>query len=253
MLKEMFVKEVDTNLDSEGKILVGDELGFASNEAYKRLRTNLSFSFSGSDQSRVIGITSSLSGEGKSTTSVNLAHSLALVDKKVVLIECDLRKPTISKKLGIAVKKGLSNLLVGDIQNLSTIIQKDINGKKFDLITSGDIPPNPSELLGSSEMRKVVELLKPIYNYIIIDLPPVSLVSDPLVVSKITDGMILVVRHDYTEKALVKDSIKQFEHVGAKILGYVYNGVDYMNNKKYKYGKYKKYKQGYSYYESSEK
>ena len=153
-----------------------DDLNFASREAYKRLRTNIMFSFAEEAPCRIIGVTSSLRGEGKSVTAINTAYTMAQSGKKVLLIDADMRIPTVAKKLELpANTSGLSNLLVG-VDKKDEIIQhiKFLkNNVQLDILTAGELPPNPSELLGSKRMEVLLDTLKKHYNYIIIDLPPV--------------------------------------------------------------------------------
>lgn len=237
------------NMNNERRLMIGENLNFAASEAYKLLRTNIMFSFPQSEEHscRVIGVTSSFRNEGKSLTSLNTAYSLAMDDKRVLLIECDLRLPTISKKTAIAKSPGLSNALVG-LCNISDAIQTYPGNANLKIMCSGDIPPNPSELLGSDRMNKLLAGLRNIYDYIILDLPPVC-VADCLVVSKLTDGMLVVVRKDYTDRSALRDTVKQLEFVDSKIMGFVFNYADenrsnYRNKRYYKrYG----YKYGYDY------
>lgn len=225
---------------------VGSGLNFAASEAYKLLRTKMQFSFADDSDSHVVGISSALTGEGKSLTSANLAYSLAQLDKRVLLIDGDLRRPTINIKLpGIQKLPGLSNYLTrqNSLQDVVQVCNLDAS-IQIHVIASGRIPPNPVELLSSPRMAKALEVLKRSYDYILIDLPPVSEVSDALAVAKITDGMLLVVRQDHCNRNLLASTIRQFEFVNARILGMVYNcssegGSGY--NKRY----YKKYYRSY--------
>lgn len=203
--------------------LFGPELNFSGQEAYKLLRTNLMFSLPRENQqARVVGITSSVSGEGKSVTSVNLAYSLAEVGVKVLLIECDLRVPTLGKKLNLATEFGLSNLLAR-VSPAEDILHKNVLLKGLDVILAGDVPPNPAELLGSHAMKVVIDKMSKYYDYIILDLPPVCSVSDPLVVSKFLEGIIVLTRQGYTSSVALNNTIRQLRHVDAHILGFVYN------------------------------
>ena len=230
------------------KNMFGAGMGFAQSESYKLLRTNILFSLADGKESHVIGVTSAFRSEGKSTTSINLAYTLAESGKKVLLIECDLRVPSIGKKLGIPRAPGLSNALVTSNIFKTTIRQSKLHDNLF-VITSGDIPPNPSELLSSARMESIINHLKGIYDFIILDLPPVTIVADALSVTKYTDGMIIVVRENFSNKRALRDTIEQLEFVDAKILGFVttyssYQGKDYKKySKKYGYG----YKYGRSY------
>lgn len=205
--------------------LIGGEINFAAAEAYKLLRTKLQFAFADGNNSHVIGVSSSLSGEGKSLSAINLAYSLSQLGKRVVLIDCDMRRPTLAEKLKIQKKPGLSNFLTNQskledlFQNCS--IRNDENA--FLVITAGPNPPNPIELLSSNRMGKFLEGLRTICDYIILDLPPVGEVSDALAVAKNTDGILLVVRQDRCERSILSDTVRQFEFVDAKILGVVYN------------------------------
>ena len=225
---------------------VGPKLNFEGREAYNLLRTNLMFSTKRNDRNaRVIGVTSSVHGEGKSLTTINLAYSLAESGRRVILVECDLRLPTLRKKLGLAKSTGLSNLLAG-INSENATLHKDVLIQGLDVVQAGDIPPNPSELIGSKQFATLVDNLAETYDIVLLDLPPVGEVSDALVASKVADGLIVVVRHDYTISSDLDYTLRQCELVGAKVLGFVYNGAA-SKTKRYKYGYGKKYKYGYGY------
>lgn len=229
--------------------LIGNEISFAASEAYKLLRTKLQFSFADDNNGcRVIGLSSALSGEGKSLTSVNLAYTMSQLGKKVVLIDCDMRRPTLAEKLGVQKKPGLSEYLSGQSKDELVCQSCGITGDEeaFDVIAAGHNPPNPIELLSSSRMTKVLARLRDIYDYIILDLPPVEEVSDALAVAKITDGMLLVVRQNYCNRVVLNDTVNQFEFINAKILGIVYNCTAESSGR---YGK-KYYKKNYKRYYS---
>ncbi len=225
--------------------LIGNNLNFEGREAYNLLRTNLMFSTKRNDRNaRVIGVTSSVHGEGKSLTIINLAYSIAESGRKVILVECDLRLPTLRKKLGLAKTTGLSNLLAG-LNSEKATLHKDVLISGLDVVQAGDIPPNPSELLGSKAFASLVDNISESYDVVLLDLPPIGEVSDALVVSKVTDGLIVVVRNDYTISSDLDFTLRQCEMVGAKVIGFVYNGSA-SKSKKYKYGYGKKYKYGYA-------
>lgn len=229
--------------------IIGQEISFAASEAYKLLRTKLQFSFADENKSHVIGISSALSGEGKSLTAINLAYSLSLLDKKVILIDCDMRRPTLAEKLNIQKKPGFSSYLTGQC-SVDGLIQycgiKD-DEQAFHVITAGQNPPNPQELLSSARMQRFIKLMRSGYDYIILDLPPIEEVSDALAVTKETDGILMVVRQNYCNRLSLNNAIRQLTFVGAKILGVVYNCTDESSGK-YKSGYYKKYgKRHYSY------
>lgn len=225
--------------------LIGSQLSFAASEAYKLLRTNLMFSLPSENECRVIGVTSSVKGEGKSTTALNLAYAMAEADNKVLYMELDLRLPTVAKRLSISARPGLSNFLAG-MNTVAEVQQKSGIHPNLYIITSGDIPPNPSELLGSKEMAMTLDIMKKGFDCIILDLPPVNAVADALVVSKLTDGMIMVVRQNYSNRRDLNEAMRQLKIVDAKILGFVMNGGETREHK-YKSGKYKKYSYGYGY------
>ena len=225
--------------------LIGNNLNFEGREAYNLLRTNLMFSTKRNDRNaRVIGVTSSVHGEGKSLTIINLAYSLAESGRKVILIECDLRLPTLRKKLGLNKTTGLSNLLAGMNSEKATL-HKDVLISGLDVVQAGDIPPNPSELLGSKAFASLIDNISESYDVVLLDLPPIGEVSDTLVVSKVSDGLIVVVRNDYTISSDLDFTLRQCEMVGAKVIGFVYNGSA-SKTKRYKYGYGKKYKYGYA-------
>lgn len=231
--------------------LVGGEISFAAAEAYKLLRTKLQFSFADEKSCRVIGISSSLTGEGKSLSSINLAYTLSQLDKRVLLIDCDMRRPSISAKLPVVKSPGLSNYLSGqsrleDLLQLCGIVNEE---DAFAVIAAGRNPPNPVELLSSAKMSRMLDRLKETYDYIILDLPPVGEVSDALAVAKYTDGILLVVRQNYCNRIALNSTVRQFEFVGSRILGVVYNCASESGgaySKKYYKAYHQKYEGSYA-------
>lgn len=211
---------------------------FFMREAYKTLRTNVTFSLDGAGENRVIAVTSSLQREGKSTTAVNLALSFAEADKKVLLIDCDLRRPRLGQLLGLSASAGLSNLIL-DSSLLGQSVFKPYNS--IDVLLSGDVPSNPSELLGSERMKKLLDQLRENYDCIILDTPPITMVTDAVVLAPRADGVLLAVRANQSERGAVIHAVNQLEYAQAKLLGFVLNGVDLENTC---YGRYrdKKYK-----------
>jgi len=213
------------------KTMFGPNLNFAVTEAYKLLRTNLIFSFPEEGRGNAIGITSAIQSEGKSSTACNTAYALAEAGCKVLLLEADLRKSTIASKLGLAKSPGLSNLLVSR-DNFRGVIQHCALAPGLDVITSGDMPPNPSELLSSNRMAALVEELKQAYDYIVIDLPPVTVVSDAAAMSRMLDGVVMVVRAGVSDQQMLAEAMRQLEMVGVRILGFTFRDVD-SSGKKY--------------------
>ena len=200
-------------------------------ESYRTLRTNLQYS-SFDKEYKVIVVTSSEPGEGKSTTAGNLAISLAQGEKKVLLIDCDLRKPSLHKKFKVSNIVGLSDVLIGmeKLEDAGNRYKKNLM-----VLTSGKVPPNPSEMLGSKAMTALLETLREEFDYIILDTPPIQLVTDSQILATKADGTILVIKAEATKKEAVQSSINLLKKVNAHIIGTVLNGVD---NKKNKYNYY---------------
>ena len=209
----------------KGPVLVGGNISFAAAEAYKLLRTKLLFSFADEKDCHVIGISSAMPGEGKSLTSINVAYSMAQLGKRVLLIDCDLRRPSLTEKLPINKIPGLSDYLAGisTADNLVQVCSLMQDTYVFHVIAPGRIPPNPLELLSSAKMEKMLERLQSTYDYIILDLPPVGEVSDALAIAKNTDGILLVVRQNYCDRIALNTAVRQFEFVDAKLLGTIFN------------------------------
>lgn len=206
-----------------------DGMSFTMAESYKMLRTKLALTMPRGEEPdcRIIGVTSSLRGEGKSLTSVNLSYTIAETGKRVCLIEADMRLPTLSKRLSLKEKPGLSSVLTGQTSG-ADIAQKyrSPKGVEFAVIVAGEIPPMPSELLESKYMKMVLNILSKHYNYIIVDLPPVTVVTDAISVSPFVDGMVLVVRNNYCDRLSLRNTMNQFNLAKVKLLGVVYNGAD---------------------------
>lgn len=222
--KQTKLKEIEGN-DTGISTLVDQEVSFSASEAYKMLRTKLQFSFVDEKPCRIIGVSSALSSEGKSVTATNLAYVLSQLDKRVLLIDCDMRRPTVAEKLSLDRYQGLSNYLTGQVDINKLIQQCDVKEGEnaFHVISAGEAPPNPVELLGSARMEKMLEILRTHYSYIVLDLPPVGEVSDALVVAKLLDGIVLVVRQNYCDRSVLSSAVQQFKFIQAKILGVVYN------------------------------
>ena len=228
------------------KTMFGANLGFAAAESYKVLRTNLKFSFPDDGQGKIIGFTSAVQSEGKSTTACNVAYALAEEQDKVLLIEADLRRPTVATKLSIARRPGLTNILVNR-EAMEDVVQRSSYAPNVDVICCGDVPPNPSELLGSEQMTQLLDDLRTKYRYIIVDLPPVTVVSDALAISKNLDGVVVVVREDVSDRKQLNEAMRQLHMAGVRILGFAYRSAE-DSNKRYSYKKYKRYGYGYGYY-----
>lgn len=193
------------------------ETPFAYVEAYKSLRTNIGF-LSNVSGVRSILITSAIPMESKSTTAINLAITLADSGHSVVLVECDLRKPVLRKYLKRELgQTGLAAYLAGLVTLDDCIV--DLTDLGISVIGAGVVPPNPSELLNTTRMQELVELLKHNYDYVILDAPPVTVVTDAAVVGRLTDGALLVVRSKFASARTVRQAKAKLENVGIRILG----------------------------------
>ncbi len=227
---------------NDNKKTLHKNLEFTATEQYKLLRTNLEFTVPEDEKCPVIGVTSSMRGEGKSTTAINLSYVLAEKGKKVLLIDGDLRIPSVAKKMDLPSSPGLTDLLMGKGAQISDFQSEML--KTWYILPSGDIPPNPSELLGSRRMVAILNDLKETFDYIIIDLPPVNIVSDAMSIASIITGLIVVIREDYTEKKELERCFRQLELSNVKVLGCVMNESKNGNGS---YGKYRRYRY-YKYY-----
>lgn len=201
-------------------------------EAYRSLRSNIEYS-SFDDEYRAIVVTSSAPGEGKSTTSGNLALSLAQSGNKVLLVDCDMRKPSIHKKFKISNISGTAELLLRK-ESFEDVV--NCYNENLTIITAGKIPPNPSEMLASRAMTAFIKEMKKEFKYIILDTPPLQAVTDAQVLSTKADGVLLVVRAGSTKKDAVLNSVDLIKKVQGKVIGTVLNGVENKKNSYYYYG-----------------
>lgn len=229
------------------QLIASKSMPFHYVEAYKDLRTNLNF-ISATEDARSFVMTSALPEESKSNVSINLAVALASGDKKVVVVDCDLRKPALHRYLKIGhSNKGLTNILSGEKALEECIfVSRDLN---IHVITAGTVPPNPSELLEKG-MPALLQQLKDRFDYVILDAPPVSLVTDAAILGRIADGAILVVRSRYAPRETVKLAKQKLTSVGVKIFGVVLTRFE--EKKIHKNSGYA-YSYQYSYYGEEEK
>ncbi len=203
-------------------------------EAYRVLRTNLIFS-APSEGGRALVLTSANPGEGKTTTTANLAVALALNGAKVLVVEADLRRPALHQHFRIKKTPGLSDLIVSKCQASQAIQSTRFKG--LQVLPCGYIPPNPAELLGSVSMREIVQALRSCYDWVLIDTPPVLAMADTPVLCPLVDGVVLVVSAEQSPRPAVQRSVDQVMGVGGKITGVVLNRVDLRRNSYY-YGQY---------------
>ncbi|MCB0164410.1 MAG: polysaccharide biosynthesis tyrosine autokinase [Anaerolineae bacterium] len=210
-------------MDGAAQLLSSKDLFAPVAEAYRQIRTNIQFT--AVDQpARSIAISSAASGEGKSTTAANLAVIMAQAELRTIIVDADLRRPTLHKIFQVPNLGGLTGLLSSDELDIENQL-KDTGVENLKIITSGPLPPNPSELLGAQRMMQLLQRLERFADVIIFDTPPILAVTDALVLSKRVDGMIIVVRAKSTRRDALKQSIERLNQVGAKLLGGILNGV----------------------------
>lgn len=200
-------------------------------EAYRSLRTNIQYS-SFDKEYKTIVVTSANPGEGKSTTAGNLALTLAEGEAKVLLVDCDMRKPSMHKNFRVTNTYGISDVL---LQKQKVMDVAHMYNKNLSIITAGKIPPNPAEMLASKAMTLFLKEMKEHFDYIVLDTPPVQAVADSQILSTKVDGTLVVVRAGVTKKDDVHNSVASLKKVNANIIGTVLHAVDNSRNKYYYY------------------
>lgn len=224
--------ESNNSFMAKRRNILNKNSNFMVREAYKSLRTNIRFLLH-KESCKKLCVVSGTAGEGKSITTLNLAISLAESGQRVLLIDADMRLPTQARLLMEKVSPGLSNILAG-LCTAEDAIHKDIF-PGLDLIFAGDIPPNPSELLGNPEMTELLDTQSANYDYILVDTPPVGIVTDACVLAPHLDGILLLVRQGHAKKEEVRQSVRRLKMAGARILGYVFNAVPTEAGQSYSY------------------
>jgi len=223
--------------------LNAEAVGFQIKESYKKARTNIAYSIV-KKGCKMVSITSSSKSEGKTITAVNIAIALAQqVDTRVLIIDCDLRRPRIQSVLEIPVDKGITNYLNFECEVSDIVYTSKLDN--LDAICCGTIPPNPSELLSSDNMKELIKELSKQYDYIIFDTPPIGVVIDALPIIKQTDGVVVIVRDNVTDIRDYKKTIDILKRSEANIIGVIFNDVEPVGKRKYgcgyKYGYYGEY------------
>ena len=227
--------KIDRSIDTEA-------LGFQIRESYKTARTNIAYSIIKKGCKR-IAFTSSSKGEGKTVTAMNVASALAQqVDTKVLVIECDLRRPHVHSALKLSPTPGLTNYL-NDECTADEIIQST-KLSNMNAVCYGAVPPNPSELLASEAMADFVKMVEKDYDDIIFDTPPIGVVIDAVPIIKASDGVVVVVKNNSTTYPQLNKTLETLERSGGKTLGIIINKVKPAETKKYKKG-YGNYSYGY--------
>lgn len=242
--------EANTTNTSSPKVVApntNSKVPFSIVESYKNIRTNV-VSVLSKTGSKILAITSPNASEGKSTTSVNIAITLSQLNKKVVILDADSRRPTVNKKLKLENRSGCMNFLNGEIRLDDAIIKYN---KYLDVIPSGTKVKNPSELFSSEKFDTLLEQLKDRYDYVIIDTPPINPVSDSLIISQKSEAIIMVIRAGVTTYESFDKAANALKVLDINLTGVIINGSDstrkYLYRSKYKY-QYRYNNNGYSHY-----
>lgn len=214
---------------------------FAVKEAYNSIRTNLLFTQQG-EKCPIFVITSPTANNGKTINSANLAINFAQMGKKTLVIDADMRNPSLHKLFSLSSRNGLSEILAGLTDNI-TVTKTDI--ENLSVLTSGKIPPNPTELLSSPRMDKLLDFVKEHYDCVFIDTPPVNIVTDATVFSQKATGYVIIVKTDTTNVPELKTTVSTLQGINANILGFILNDANSEKKKYYSY--YRKYSRNYSY------
>jgi capsular exopolysaccharide synthesis family protein len=203
-------------------------------EAYRKVAANIQFA-NIDDNIKTIMMTSTMASEGKTTTISNIASVMTDANKKVLLIDLDLRKPALHKHFKISNSKGLTDLLLNkdDYKNYIKQVYP-----KLDVLTSGKIPANPAEIVNSNSIKELIKNLSEDYDYIFIDTPPVALVSDPITIATYADAVVVTIAYSETEKEAAKKSIDSLKSVNANIIGTILNKIPVTKQNKYYYNYY---------------
>lgn len=214
---------------------------FAVKEAYNSIRTNLLFTQQG-EKCPIFVVTSPTANNGKTINSANLAINFAQMGKKTLVIDADMRNPSLHKLFSLSSRNGLSEILAGLTDNI-TVTKTDI--ENLSVLTSGKIPPNPTELLSSPRMDKLLDFVKEHYDCVFIDTPPVNIVTDATVFSQKATGYVIIVKTDTTNVPELKTTVSTLQGINANILGFILNDANSEKKKYYSY--YRKYSRNYSY------
>ena len=211
-----------------------------ASESYRGIRTSILFS-AADNAPRVILVTSAAPSEGKTITAANIAVTMAQAGNRVLIMDCDLRRPKLHRMFNVQRDRGVSNILVGNCSLDEVILHSAIPG--IDIVPCGPVPPNPSEMLGSQKMVKLMEMLRDRYELVILDSPPITAVTDAVILSRLVDGVLLVIREGETHREIVKNGISLLKAANAHILGAILNSVT-MGRDSYYYYQYYYYYYG---------
>ncbi len=240
--RKRLAKNPHQSVELSQKYIINKKTSFPVSEAYRKARTSI-FYLPFENDCRKIVVTSAVSGEGKSTTAINLAIMLAQADKKVLLVDADMRRPKISRYMGLAKHDGLSEFLAGISSSLSIVKDEET---KVDIVCSGQATSSAAELLASPKTDTLFKQIEELgYDYVIIDSPPVNVVTDSTVLSDKVDGYLFVLRAGYSNVYETKAAVSALEQIDAKILGTIISNIDF---KVEQYGRYNRYGRYYNRY-----
>ncbi len=241
MLKKLQKNKHRSVSSADPQKLLNQSSTFAVKEAYNSIRTNLLFTQQG-EKCPIFVITSPTANNGKTINSANLAINFAQMGKKVLVIDADMRNPSLHKLFSLSSRNGLSEILAGLTDNI-TVTKTDI--ENLSILTSGKIPPNPTELLSSPRMDNLIDFVKKHYDCVFIDTPPVNIVTDATVFAQKATGYILIVKTDTTNVPELKTSVATLQSIDANVLGFIINDTNSERKRYYSY--YRKYSRSYSY------
>ena len=223
---------------SKAGMLISDSSPFQVKEAFKTIRSNLLFTLATTD-SKAFAISSPMPSEGKSTSCANLAIAFAQTGAQVLLIDCDLRKPMVHRLFRLSNDRGVTSVLCG-ANKIEEALHQDVR-PNLDVMPAGPLSPNPSELLGSAQMSELLSIVQKAYDYVILDTPPVDVVSDALIVFQQTAGLVFILRQNQSRHDQLKKALENCEMANVNVMGLVVNDV------KAQAGSYYKYKYSYDY------
>ena len=221
-------------LEERQRHLLSKDRPFEVQEGYRVLRTNVMFSLPGSG-CKCVGITSPAPGDGKSTTAANLAIALAQIGKKVILVDCDMRLPTVAAAFRIPPAPGLSDFLTGQAKIEDAVHRS--SAYNLSILPSGNLPPDATGLLEDKQLDSLFSALKKIFDYVVVDLPPVNTVPDAMILSKYMDGFLIAVREQKTKHREIDQMLRQIHLAGVRVLGFADIGAEVKKSGRYYYSK----------------
>ena len=242
----MFFKKKDTVSTTSSKPRLHADSQFSTKEAYNSIRTKLIFTGKG-EKCPIFAVTSSLASDGKSTNAVSLAISFAMADQRVLLIDADMRKPSVHRYFNLDCRNGLSEILAG---LTSEIKLRETDVANLSILTAGQVPPNPAELLGSKHMDALLTYVRKYFDYVIIDTPPVNIVTDACVIAEKITGYVCIVQSGKNHIRDVSDAVHHMREMNGNVVGLVLNDPGNRADDHYGYNYKKHYRYDSQYYYS---